>query len=135
MKKKNKNYDWEELFNIRTDYGEKLLHFATGTAKNIFEVILKLMKEKDLSLNNRINENNNTILMEASCHGNYEIVKLLLDHGANKSLLNSEGKTALDLAIKYRTIRRINLETLEKLDQCIELLNQKQPGSWECIMQ
>lgn len=39
-----------------------------------------------------------TALMIASCKGNLEIVKLLVDNGADINIKNNNGKTALDLA-------------------------------------
>lgn len=41
-----------------------------------------------------------TALMNAANYSNKGSVEMLLDHGADKDLKNSEGKTALDYAKK-----------------------------------
>ncbi|CAK4970756.1 unnamed protein product, partial [Aphanomyces euteiches] len=44
-----------------------------------------------------IDDTGNTPLHKASKHGNMDIVKLLAYAGANKHLVNNEGRLALDL--------------------------------------
>jgi len=135
---KNKDYNWEKLFNMRTRSGCTILHYAAKTSKNILKVILELTIEKNI-LNDFINKktyNGVTPLMVAADSINEEIVKLLIDHGANPNILSKGGKTALDYARnlkkeleedKYNN----NHEKLKRVDQCIELLTQQK----NCILQ
>jgi len=133
---KNKDYDWELLFNMPTGKGRTVFHHATKASKDIFEFILELIKEKGLELNNFINAptwEHLTPLMIAAKKCNYEIVKLLIDHGADINISNraAKGKIALDYAIrrKEQLLRKDNIDTeiLEKADRCIELLTPNQP--------
>ena len=48
-------------------------------------------------------------LHEAARHNRAEVVRLLLDHGANKLLPNGEGKTALDIATELRHVAIVEL--------------------------
>ncbi len=47
---------------------------------------------------NAVDENSNTALSYAAGYGNEDAVKLLLDHKADVSVKNAEGKTAKDVA-------------------------------------
>lgn len=49
----------------------------------------------------RSNYKNQTMLMQTTYRGADDVCQFLLEKGADKSLMNSEGKTAYDLAIQY----------------------------------
>jgi len=135
---KKKNYNWKRLFNMR--FGLKrlsILHYAANGSTNNLEVILELMKEKELKLDNFINaktDNGRTALMYAAYYGSDENVQLLINHGANINI-STNGEKALHYAIKSKEklLRKgdIDPETLEKLNRCIELLTPEK----NCIMQ
>ena len=59
--------------------------------------VLKLLLNNRVDINARY-EDGNTFLMEASKKGYFDIVKLLIDRGANVKEKNKEGKTAFSLA-------------------------------------
>jgi len=123
---RNKPYNWEELFSIRSTIGWAVLHFAVEESTDILEVLLELIKEKGLDINTQTNNVGLTPLMIAARNGDYEIVKLLIDHKANINLKCKSGKTASDYAIlgKKRLLCRDNIdpERLKKVNRCIELL-------------
>jgi len=130
---KNKNYDWKTLLNLRTKNGRTILHYAARSSKDIFVVILELIKEKGLhdllhDLMNTKSEYGHTALMVATLHDNYEIIKLLIDHGANINISSKSDETALDYAMRAKekllSESNINPEILEKVDRCITLLTQ-----------
>ncbi len=49
---------------------------------------------------NYANTNGDTALIWAACNGNTEVVKRLMDGGADKTKKTKSGKTALDLALQ-----------------------------------
>jgi ankyrin repeat protein len=51
-------------------------------------------------------------LHEASANGNVELVKLLIDNGADVNARSDDGKTPLDFAVEY------------KRDEIVDLLKQ-----------
>jgi len=128
---KNKNYNWKQLFSVENYVQGQLLHSAAINSvgnQGIFEIILELMKDNDLKLDDFINTQNIrglTPLMCAAINGNDKIVKLLLDHGANRYILDSRGKTALERAIHSKEDTK-NAHKKPKFDRCIELLTPSQ---------
>jgi len=120
-----KNTNWEELFS--NGRGFDFLDYALEVKPKMLEVLLELIKEKGLRLDDFINiQDNNygkTLLMIAAIDSNDKIIKLLIDHGADTTILDPLGNMALDYAIENRArwpnpARDIKL----KLDRCIELL-------------
>jgi hypothetical protein len=51
----------------------------------------------------RANKENSTVLILAASEGDHEMVELLLERGADPSITNKDGKTALDLAVSRET--------------------------------
>ena len=76
------------------------LHLATGEG-HAKAVQALLAAGADMEIENPLNENN-TPLMLASQYGLTEITKLLLEHGANRQHPDTEGRTAIDFAVKHR---------------------------------
>ncbi|MBO9666757.1 MAG: ankyrin repeat domain-containing protein [Bdellovibrio sp.] len=79
--------------------GESALFMAATTNQtDIMEIVLK----KAPQLLNKSDDHGTTPLMEAAKFGGEKTVKILLDAGADKSLKNEDGRTALDIATKAR---------------------------------
>lgn len=60
---------------------------------------------------NDIDEAGYTALMRAAYMGHDGVVEQLLRNGADKSIKNGEGKTALDLANEHNQVKIIQLLT------------------------
>jgi ankyrin repeat protein len=95
------------LENLGGENESALFMAATTNQTEIMEIVLK----KAPQLLNKTDDHGTTPLMEAAKFGGEKTVKLLLDAGADKSLKNEDGKTALDLAKKAR-----NSSALKYLD-------------------
>lgn len=65
---------------------------------NMVERVQEYIQENPLKLNDK-DEEGYTLLMRDVIAGNFNIVKTLIGLGADKSLTNSKGKTALDYAV------------------------------------
>ena len=72
---------------------------VTGTVTANFSILRTLTKELRTEFAQQ-DRNGYTPLMEAASEGNTETVRALLDAGADKSLGNHRGSTALQLASK-----------------------------------
>lgn len=64
-------------------------------------IIEYVFEYNDIDINMRSNYKNQTMLMQTTYRGADDVCQFLLEKGADKSLMNSEGKTAYDLAIQY----------------------------------
>ncbi len=74
---------------------------------DLFQFTLKsFLIPSCLSFLNGANDVGNTPLHVAAQNNDFDMIKLLLEHGADKTYLNNEGKTALDIAKEksYKTI-------------------------------
>jgi len=59
---------------------------------------LKMLLDSDVDIDLQDELGGNTRLMDASAVGNYDVVDLLIKHGADINLKNNYGKTALYIA-------------------------------------
>jgi len=87
----------------RDKFGSTALHKAankywTGTKS---KEICRLLLDKNPDVN-ACDKSDNTPLMIAALHNNAEVVKLLLERGANPEMRNETGQTALDISEKYK---------------------------------
>lgn len=73
--------------------------------------IVKYLISKGIEVDNTNRRSRFTPLMAAVCYGRYEIVKLLMEHGANKNAVDSKGISVIDFARK--TNKKSILELLE----------------------
>lgn len=73
--------------------------------------MINYILQKGIDVNKTTRKSGLTPLMTASCYGRVEVVKTLLDHGADKNIVDAKGFTATDFA------RKMNKKTiLELLD-------------------
>jgi len=110
QKEKDKDYDWKKLFDQEEVFiygGVALLPnvmiiAADSGEQNIFKVLLALAREKgllDINARDSLEEAyDRTILIGAVIACNVELVKLLLENGADINIKSKNGKNALDYA-------------------------------------
>ena len=83
---------------LRSPYNESLLHFAARIQNSLYIKSLitkfKTVNVTDLNLS--------TPLHEACKYGNYENVRILLEHQADVNLMDNLGKTSLMIAVDKR---------------------------------
>ena len=77
-----------------------------------FTKLKEMIKNEDINVTNSYNE---SPLYDAAMHGKYEMVKLLLENGANPNLNTGNG-TALHKAIEYNYIEIVKLLIKYKAD-------------------
>ena len=95
---------------IKGDYGDTPLHDAA--VKNYPKIVTQLL-ERSRTNNFPLDIQNNegqTALDAACLKGCYDVVQILLDFGADTSIVDNEGDTAFYYAVKSR-----NSKVLEKL--------------------
>ena len=84
--------------------------FASGydenTAKGITEIVCILLNNRSVNITT---ESGETLLMFSAKSGNEYLVKYLLDNGADVSLVDYKGRTALDYAIQSNNAEVIEL--------------------------
>lgn len=73
--------------------------------------IVKYLISKGTEVDSTKRRSKFTPLMAAVCYGRYEIVKLLMEHGANKNAVDSKGISVVDFARK--TNKKSILELLK----------------------
>lgn len=79
--------------------GTALIYAAPWGRENVTKLLLQIPK---INLDIREYKNGETALMLAAKWDHENIFKLLLDAGANPDLVNSDGKTALDLVNSWK---------------------------------
>jgi len=126
-KESDKNYRWDDLFKMVDLNGNTVLHYAVSNgSKDRVETILNLMQKKRLDVKDFINIKNNgdkTPLMLAASQGDFELINLLVNYGANINLISKESSTALDYMLKSLSARsNINDDECQIL-KCIQLLS------------
>lgn len=73
------------------------IYYAAKAPYNKNDVFLALLNNTKTNLNAGYGKDNNTLLMEAAENGNANIVMMLVARGADDTLINNKGKTALML--------------------------------------
>jgi ankyrin repeat protein len=81
------------------DAGWRLVHVAAHVGDTN---LMKLLIQSHADMNVRDNEEQWTPMMIATMNSKVEIVRLLINNGADPYAVDSTGKTALDLARQYR---------------------------------
>ena len=71
--------------------------------------MVNFILQKGLDVNKTTRKSGFTPLMGATCYGRLEIVKILLENGANQNFKDSKGFTAIDFA------RKMNKKSILKL--------------------
>ena len=75
-------------------------------------------------------KNNSTLLIVAARNTDLEIVNLLIEHGANPSLQNSQNETALHNAIGCGLGSQAGVNVVEKLAESDEILDVPEINGW-----
>jgi hypothetical protein len=78
----------------RTQYGCSYLSSCQGIDENLFKTIIKMGADINFQ-----DDEGFTVLMDAVYDDKPSVVKILLEAGADKNLKNSDGRSALDIAI------------------------------------
>lgn len=101
----NKNTECIEVFieaganlNIMDENSQTPLHVAAGGGHDDYVV---LFLEKGSNINIRGDDDGYTALHYAARYGHIKCVQLLLNYGADVDILDADGNSPLDLAIKY----------------------------------
>ena len=96
-----------DIVNIhsKSRYGDQSIHMACVSG-NVQNVITFLGAGADI---NAIGEDGYTPLQYATEHNHVELVKLLLEKRADKTIKSSEGETALDMALLLNEVEIQNL--------------------------
>ena len=86
--------------NTKNDEGTSLFDVSYGISKSENKEMFKILVENGFDLESKINDDNSdyTPLMIAVYKEDYDMVKYLLDKGANPNASNNENKTALMIA-------------------------------------
>ena len=88
--------------------------FTTSAQINNTDAVRDQLTDPDIRVNIRINdadENGDTALMYAVQNNNIELVRLLLENGADVNIENEQAETALH----YAAEQQVNLQILELL--------------------
>ncbi len=111
----------EELIKLLINSGADVFDFD-NEGVSIFDVaitynnlfVVEYILEKGIDVNKTTRRSRFTPLMCASCYGHVDIIKLLLDEGANKETKDSKGFSATDFARKMN--KKHVLELLENYE-------------------
>lgn len=76
--------------------------FGVAVCRNNYYIVEYYIEELSQDVNERITESGKTVLMCAIEHQAYNSCEVLLRHGADKTLTDVDGKTALDYAIQLQ---------------------------------
>lgn len=100
----------------------------TSFGENPLETKIKPMVEEGVNINAQDVEGGFTALMKASNSGRPETVKFLLEHGADRTIKNENGDTALDLASPSKRFRKKGYKSeIDEYNQVIDLLQNYWP--------
>ncbi len=118
----------EELIKLLIDSGADIYDFdeegvsifdVAITYNNLF--VVRYILQEGIDVNKTTRRSGFTALMCASCYGQVDIAKLLLDKGANKETKDSEGFSATDFARKMNKKRVLellnNYKSISKIDE------------------
>jgi len=129
--------------NIQNNNGFTALHLATymhstNEAKNNLIETIKILLDYKADVNIKTNLESTALHMAIYCYHisrskNLEVIKLLLDHGADCTITNMASKTPIDLAEKSSSNEL--KELLGCTDKSIKNeTNEKTDKSWNCIL-
>ncbi len=129
-----KQKDWNFMMNFQlledqlSDHEELLLDIYAANRPDVLEYCKESkvfgFDERIYSESNSQDSNGRTSLMDAAAAGDVEGVKKLLALGANSSLKDSDGNTALMLASSYSAeeIAQVNMPSSERSDEIKKLM-------------
>ena len=81
--------------NAADEKGHTALHWAAYSGSE--DVVAYILTKNSIDIN-AVDKDNQTPLILATSYGNTKIVRRLLIKGAKRSIRNSKGKTAIDIA-------------------------------------
>lgn len=79
-------------------YGDTVLHYAVGNDEEIVKEIVSLLLSSGADVNAKSTTGGQTPLFYAAIHGKLDMVKLLAASGADLSVVDKKGDTALERA-------------------------------------
>ncbi|CAF0970833.1 unnamed protein product [Didymodactylos carnosus] len=88
-------------------HDKPLSQFYLACKEGDLQKVTRILKTYTIDDINRIEPHGSTALHVASFNGHAQIVRLLLDVGAARNLLNNYGSTPYEEAEKYPEIRRM----------------------------
>lgn len=94
LKKAFTEADYNKCFNVKEKSADLLTMSVNHDRKNNFDFLITKTKDIDRTCGGE------NALMNAARYGRTEMAKVLLQKGANKSLKNTYGETAKEIAIK-----------------------------------
>ena len=128
--------------NTKNDEGTSLLDVSYRSSKSENREMFKILVENGFNLESRINDDDSdyTPLMIAVYKEDYDMVKYLLDKGANPNAVNNEKKTALMIAndegnnniAKLLIEQGANINTQDE-DGCTALMTAALIGDYEMV--
>lgn len=128
--------------NTKNDEGTSLLDVSYRSSKSENKEMFKILVENGFDLESRINDDDSdyTPLMIAVYKEDYDMVKYLLDKGANPNAVNNEKKTALMIAndegnnniAKLLIEQGANINTQDE-DGCTALMTAALIGDYEMV--
>ena len=107
------NCDKTALTDTSDNYGLTLFHLLVW--HNFFDIVKTILDDESLGIDVNITDGRGkglTPLMLSCCRGNFNMAKLLIDHGANTTLCNAAGQNA------WHCLARPRLENFQNGFEC-----------------
>jgi ankyrin repeat protein len=91
---------------VRSAHGHSIL--GTAAAWNSLQIVKYLIETTGLYVD-FAGKSGMTPLMDAACHGNFEIASYLIQHGANVNAISKDGDTPLSWAVENGNLPIVKL--------------------------
>lgn len=107
-----------------------IMELINASIKGDFERVLTLLNNEDIDINFQDEKHKKTSLMYAAIHGNFNVLEILLDNGANVNIRDALDRTALILGSNSKD-SLITVGILLKHGACI---NSQDIWGWTALM-